>query len=240
MTILKHRQFNKINLIVLMSFFVGLCARLIYLIKYNVQPRDSYKYFQMINEWDRTGAIPSKFYDIPPLGIALMKIPKHFLGVNTHASCLIINMILGFIIVFAIVYLVQTITSNNMILLSAGLIATTNHTLIQFSTQALRENSYLLFVVLWFIIFVKYTYKQKLKYCLLLGVITGISLLCRHEGLELIIFYVLSTLMLKIKHKEISFLKNNIVFLITLGLTVLILSLLLDINIIELYLTCQL
>ena len=175
--------------IVLFCVIAGLLLRIIYLIKYPTQARDAYIYADFIYNWIELGKAPIiKYYDIPPLSIFLLKITTCLTGCDPLKGGIIINMAIGCLLIIVLIELGWSLSQNFFITSITGLLAATHPSLIHYSCQVLRENSYLLFLTLYFYCLTKYFKKRKVVHIFLMANFSAMSVLCRHEGLELIVF----------------------------------------------------
>lgn len=169
----------------------GLFLRIIYLVKYPIQARDAYIYADFIYKWIELGKAPIiKYYDIPPLSIFLLKIPTCLTGCDPLKGAIIINMLIGCMLIIVLVELGWNLSHSSLIALITGLLAATNPSLIHYSCQVLRENSYLLFFSLYVFSLTKFLKTKKPFFIFLMATFSGMSVLCRHEGLELILFSI--------------------------------------------------
>ena len=139
------------------------------------------------------------------------------------------NVVLGLGITILLVDLSARITHSNIIALCVGLIAATHPTLVHYSCQILRENSFILFGTLLWIIMLEYYKRGLLMYVLLGGVISAMSFMCRLEGMEFVFVYTGLILL-----RENNLLKNKIkrclIYLACFALTVAIVIEMLNVN----------
>lgn len=191
--------------------FLSIVLRLLYCLDYQVQPRDAYVYAEQITRWEIEKKPPTE--KTPLLSLYILKIPYHFWGYPILKGGIVMNMLLGIALVLEIMLITQNLFKNHICTLICGLFAATHPSLIHFSCQFLRENTYLVFssAALYFII---RFFRSRKDYHLVLGIAFSIlSYFCRHEGLELFavfciiilyIFWCKKDFVLLLKHSALT------------------------------------
>lgn len=170
---------------------LGGLIRVIYCIVYPVPVRDSFKYKEFIELWDYSGIIPGKSY-YPPLSIFILKIPYSLFGYDVIKGGTIINIVLGLGIIIALIKIAYALFPSKAAALCSGILVATHPTLIHYSCQMTRENSYLFFSCLATYFFIKsLTRTSKLFYVAYAAIFSSCALLCRFEALELFAIFVL-------------------------------------------------
>lgn len=200
----------------------GALIRLIYCIRYPVQPRDAYSYSQIISLWEESGITPrnTNFF---PLSLWFLKTPHHLFQYDSMKSGIMVNMLLGLLIIAIIVNIANHLFKNNYTILFAGLAAATHPALVTFSCSCLRENTYLFFTILTISFLVRYCIRPHFSHLFFAGIFGATAFLCRLEGLEIlpIVFVVFFFLFI---FKKIRFSKavlHGIAFLVVYSLAVL-------------------
>lgn len=164
---------------------LGGMARVFYCWKYPVPVRDAFRYKEFIVQWIDTGIIPEGTY-FPPLGLYLLKIPGSLCGYDIMKGGIVVNMILGLSIILILIKISSCLYPSALSVLCTGLLAAGHPTLIQYSCQMTRENTYLFFSCL----AVLFTIKNSISSChcfiLLVSLFSAAAFLCRFEALELV------------------------------------------------------
>lgn len=176
----------------LLSCLIGAIIRIVYCIKYPVPVKDSYKYslmFQSTNtEWWMSDNNPT-----PPLAIFLLNIPHSFFHYDFIRGGIVVNTVIGLLIICIFVKISLIIIPPKKIAFGVGLLGATHPTLIHYSCQPLRENTFLLFYALAAYNLLKY-YKKETRTSIAMlygGICIAAAVLCRHEGIELFLIYCL-------------------------------------------------
>lgn len=168
--------------IMALCVFLGLMVRLMECIRYPVQPRDAYEYESIIREWEEKGEMPKKYKG--PLSLWLLKLPNHFWGYDTIKGGVIANNVIGILLMLIIMREIGYFFKDDFIVLFVGIIMATHSQLIRFSCFFLRENSYLLFSVLFLVEMARYCSHNRLQHILKAATMGAFAFLCRLEGLE--------------------------------------------------------
>lgn len=179
-------EFQVFFAILISVFMIALLTRCYYIIKYPVQDRDVYVYERLAQE--SVNQEDTRINEtIPPLAVKLIRESDRWLGLGIIKSGIVMNMVLGIGISLITLVIADLICGNPIITMCVGLISATHPTLVHYSTQMLRENSYLFFATLSIMFMVKYAISKKKANIVLIALTTMASTLCRHEGLELIV-----------------------------------------------------
>ena len=206
---------NAIFVIQIVSLTVGAFIRILYCVKYPTPVRDSFEYIDQIKQWSETGTL-SVDGMIVPLGLFILKIPNSFWSIRLFQGSIILNNIFGLAIILSIIKILKISKSNSLILLGA-LIAATHPSLVAFSCEMLRENSYLLMICFSIIAFENYIFKNKITYLCLCAMWVCFAFLCRNEALELLVLFSLAIPFVTPSKKScFDILLFNIVFVLVL------------------------
>ena len=173
---------------ILLCLLTGLLLRVLYIIRYPIQPRDAYSYMNVITKWEKEGFIEDGI-GIVPLSLWILKTPHKLFSIDLLKGGVVINMILGLLIIVVMIRITGAIFHNELIQLFVGLITATHPILIHFSCVFLRENSYLFFSGLALFCLVKYLASPRYLYLSCGSVASSLSFACRLEGLELPLFF---------------------------------------------------
>ena len=146
---------NRLFFVIVICLAIGGLLRVFYCLKYPVPVRDSFSYKFFIEEWVKYGKLPYG-KDFPPLGLYLLHIPSALTGCETIKSSIIMNVLFGMLFICVSVYISKCIFSSTFVQCVIGLIVATHPTLIDYSCQGTRENSYLLFCCLSIFFIIKY------------------------------------------------------------------------------------
>ena len=180
---------------ILPGVILGLLLRLTTIIIYPIQPRDSYTYINFIESWESNSTIPIiNNLDIPPFSLYMLKLPHELWGIDLLSGGIIINMITGIGIIIVFSKIVSLLFPQKTIIFLSGIVFASHPTLINYSIKFLRENTYLFFtaITLYFgIIFYK---KKSIISCFLASFFSCLTFMCRYEGVELILFFIISIL----------------------------------------------
>ena len=163
---------------------VGIIARELYLLKYPVPARDSFVYYDLINNWDTIIKNQIQEERFPPLSIFLLKIPHTLFNYDIIKGAILINCTLGIAVIALIAKIAFLLTKRTIIAFSTGIVFGTHPTLIKYSCEALREKTYIFFLCLSLLYFLFYIRKEKLLMLLLATFFSCCATLCRYEGLE--------------------------------------------------------
>ena len=206
---------NRVFLFCVVFILLGLLFRCIHIFKYSIQSRDSYDYKEEIAEIQKDKSHSGNY---PIVSMYLMSLPSRLFGLDIIKGGVIVNMILGVSIIALIVKTCYNITRSSLLMFYAGIITASYSDFIYFSTQLLRENSYLFFVCAALEMLTRRG-KDSLLKLFLLGFYTICAVLCRFEGLEIIIMYTVfkASAFLFDKHKTgkkfVKFVANYVLYL---------------------------
>lgn len=178
--------FRKKDIVFIICYLVGLIFRIQYLISYPVPVRDSYTYRNMILLWNETGSFPTQ-HSIPPLGIGLFRFLSTHIDYDIIKVSIIANMAIAMSIIFVTIKFASEYIHSFIILLCFGIVLSTHPSLIEYSCEMIRENSFIMFSVISLIALTKFIHTNKYYYLIESGLFSGFSLLCKHEGFELIV-----------------------------------------------------
>jgi len=177
--------------IIAICLAIGVFERLLYCIRYPVMVRDSYIYFNIIKEWNATGQFRTEG-TLPPLSLYLLRIPSHFFSYDIMKGGVLVNVLFGIAIIALSILIVHCICNKLVVDFIFGILVSTHPTLVYYSCQMTRENSYLLFVFLSCLTLIIGIQKNRMIYFMLTGLFSAATYLCRHEALELIPITVLT------------------------------------------------
>lgn len=201
---------RKLFLICIFFVVLGLFFRSFHIIKYSIQSRDSYTYKEEILEMQKNKLQSGIAH---PIGtVYLMSLPSRWFGLDIIKGGIIINMVLGISIIALVIKICYNITRSSLLMVYAGFLSASHSNLIYYSTQLLRETSYLFFVCAALEILTRKETDSFFK-TTLLSLYTTFAILCRLEGIEIIIMYTVfkASAFLLDKHKT----GRNFVKLIT-------------------------
>ncbi len=176
-------------LILFMCVVFGAVIRIVHYIKYPIPVRDAFFYKMVIDEWILQGGINSGLH-IPPLSLYIIKTIAITFGYDIIKSGIIVNHLFGLGIICIIIRIAGCLLNNRLTMLLVGLIAATHPTLVYYSMQSTRENSYLFFFALSLYFFLKYFKKAEYKTLLFTAFFSMASFMCRQEGIEFFIFCI--------------------------------------------------
>ena len=199
----------------ILCLFIGSIVRILYCWKYPVSVRDAFAYSSIIEQWINQGSIPVE-KGTPPLGLFLLKIPAEYFYCDIIKGGIIINMILGLAIIYIIGHIVYEICPSKKTALLIMLIGATHPSMVQYSCQMLRENSYLFFCCLTFYFGIRYIKNKHVFLICPMAFFCATSYLCRHEALENIIIICL-IIFLYPKDRLIKRLNKCFLFVVSLG-----------------------
>ena len=141
---------NVLFLSTIICIIIGIVLREAYLLKYPVPVRDSYKYYEFIKEWNSFSEGPTNG-KYPPLGLFILKIPYSLYNYDIIKGSTLINNILGVAIIILAIRIAFLLSNNYFTTISTGLIFGTHPTLVKYSCEAIRENTYIFFLFLSFL-----------------------------------------------------------------------------------------
>jgi len=177
---------NKRILFIVFIVIISLFLRSFYIIKYPINSRDAYRYQHLIENWEKDKSF-NKSRTLPPLAIYIMRIPYAFANINAIKGGVIVNNILGIMIVLMLTLIVEMLFHNSYLSFYSGIVAATHFSLIMYSCNALRENTYLLGVCAVIASMLKYRMTSKFFYILAMAFWTSWVVLSRYEGIELLL-----------------------------------------------------
>lgn len=177
-----------LSLTYLLFIVLGLSFRCFHIIYYSVQSRDSYVYIGEIYELQEKHTIDGLKH--PALAILFMSIPSVCFGAGIIKGGVIVNMIFGELIIVLLMKICYNLIKSPISVFYAGVLASSNNHLIYYSTQLLRENSYLFFVCAAIELLTRKN-NETLFDTFLLSLITLCAIMCRFEGIEIIVFYTI-------------------------------------------------
>ena len=213
------RENNTSFLTTVLCLSISIIYRIIYILVYPVQPRDTYDYESFIIQWERFDIIQMNS-SFPLFGVYLLKIPHHFFSYDIIKGGVIINMIFGLMTIYVVIIFAHEIFRSNTAALIAGIIAATNTSLIRYSCQMLRENTYIFFYIVTIFFLVRYYNRKDLFDVIMISLGIVSTTLCRKEGLELILI-TLSTITFLLLCRKIRISQGLFHFVATLFLLVL-------------------
>ncbi len=182
-----YKQRN-VFLLCITFMVLGLFFRSYHIIKYSIQSRDSYVYKEDFFELQEN-RLQSKI--LHPLGsVYLMSLPNRWFGLDIFRGGIIVNIILGISIIALVIKICYNITKSSCLMICAGFLTASNSNLIYYSTQFLRETSYLFFICVVLEILTRKE-KDSLFKTFLLSFYTMCAIFCRLEGIEIIVFYTI-------------------------------------------------
>ena len=176
---------------------LGLLLRIIYLIQYPVQPRDSFFYNNIAENTNQIKEILLETRNVP-LSIFLFKVADSFLGLGYIKSGIALNVTLSIFTILFFYIITLILFRNQMLSFFSGLILASNSFLVSNSCKLLRESSYLFFGTLSFLIFLVSIKKKNPLYLFVAGIASVLSLLCKLEGLEIIFIQTFIIMFLKL------------------------------------------
>lgn len=178
-------------LIDILCVALGGLIRVIYCIVYPVPVRDAFAYKEFIELWNYSGIIPGDSC-FPPLSMFLLKTPYSLFEYDVIKGGTIINIVFGLGIIIMLIKISYEIFSSKIAALCSGLLVATHPTLIHYSCQMTRENSYLFFSCLAVLFFIKSLNRSsKPFYVAYAAIFSSCAFLCRFEALELFVIFVL-------------------------------------------------
>ena len=194
---------------------IGFIVRFFYLLVYPVPVRDSFKYMMFIESWLETGEYPTN-YPFPPLSVYLLKLPHELCNCDLIRSGIVVNMVLGLLIIVLIIKISSNLNCSICYSTCLGLIAATHPTLVHYSCQVLRENSFLFFCCLSVLSMISYLKKHNIIYYIASSFFIVSSCLCRYEAMELIVVLGVVILFLNKEKKRKKVLLLFVFFLIAI------------------------
>lgn len=208
---------SKKMLVVLFCTAIGGIIRILYCWKYPIPVRDSYKYYETIQQWNLTQNIPNSHF--PPLGLYIMRLPSIvFNNLDVLKGGIILNVVLGLLLIILTIHLSYYISNSYMIALISGIIVATHPMMVELSCQMLRENSYLICCILFAYCMLKYLSNNKKRNIISASFFSTCAVLCRFEALELsiiLVVLILTQKKLSAKRKIADFMVFNIICIIS-------------------------
>ena len=224
--VLKFLKTKKI--IIILIVLLAFVARIGNVIMHPIPVRDSYIYQKIINDWGENSEYSS---NIPPLGLYMMTLPRKLFGLDTIKSGVSVNMLLGICSVLMITAIAHRIVNSFIIEVGVGVIAATHPTLVHYSCHVLRDNTYIMCLLLLVIEIVEYINKERIRDMVLSGMISAFALASRYEGFEAIIIVCLIVLMKKSRKQKR--LRDLIIYVSTVIVTINILFMLIGVTLNE-------
>ena len=175
--------------IIILCLCLGGAARIFYCIKYPVQPRDVSIYIGEMENWEKEQRIT-----VPYLSLYLLNLPHKILKCDIEKGGICVNVVVGQLIIILSILSFRELSDDKIGLWVVGLVTSTHPTLIQYSCVLLRENTYLLFCIMSINLLILWYKRKSIIYILLGGVTAALSFLCRYEGLEICVIYILMIL----------------------------------------------
>lgn len=169
------------------SLILGGIIRVLHVLVYSVPVRDSYEYIEQIILWQKTGQLSIE-NKTPVLGLLLLRLPNDLWGIDILSGGICMNILLGLLIMLILMTIATKIADSFLITLATGLISATYPTLVHYSCQMIRENSYLFFFSLAALSMVNYAKKAKMFPVIMCGLFTACAILCRYEAIEIPLF----------------------------------------------------
>ncbi len=208
-------------IIIILCLCLGGAARIYYCIKYPVQPRDGYKYIYEIENWKEEQGDDSS--NIPYLSLYLLNPPHKILKCDIIKGGICVNVLVGQLIIILSILSFRELSDNKIGLWVVGLVTATHPALIQYSCELLRENTYLLFCIMSINLLILWYKRKSIIYIFLGGVTAALSFLCRYEGLEICVIYMLVMLFhyktLRIKRLSVHLISFLIVYATSIYVT---------------------
>ncbi len=180
---------------------IGAFARIFYCLKYPVPVRDAYEYAENIADWSETGVLHSS-RRIPPLFLFFVKECSSFFDYDIMKTGVVLNVLFGLVLIGLSIVIANKLSGSWMICFIVGAIAATHPTMVEYSCQLLRENSFLVFLFLEFILLMEYSKTQKLHLILICAFCGMCSVFCRFEGVETIILIIAAIIFFNLKKKH--------------------------------------
>lgn len=191
-------KYNKLFYTAALCMLIGLIARVSYHIAYPVPVRDSYKYVELIENWNKGIKATNR---IPPLSIYIMGIPNRITGYDVYKGGIILNEILSLCTIYVFIQIMSLFTNSNGLLFCIGFAFSTHPTLVKLSGQLLRESPFLFLLCLslkHMILYLKHIGNQYTNIVLSAFFVSS-ACFCRYESIELVIITILLLLFLKTK-----------------------------------------
>ena len=180
---------------------MGAITRIVYCLKYPVPVRDAYEYAGNVADWSETGILHSS-RRIPPLFLFLVKECSRYTDYDIMKTGVVLNVLLGLVLVFLSIIIADKLSGSWLVCLIVGAIAATHPTMVEYSCQMLRENSFLVFLFLEFILLMEYAKTQKIHLILICAFCGMCSIFCRLEGVEIIIPAIAAIIFFNIQKKH--------------------------------------
>lgn len=193
----KSRKSFHTNCILVSIFLISLLIRYLYYVVYPVPWRDAYHYKTIVEECISENQIPSKNIwgkanDTPPLPLYIVWKAYRLFGGDIFHLAISIEMILGSALVCLLWFICKKMFYSKSVATVVSFLAATNPRLLDYSTQFTRDGFYLFFVISSFVLYI-YSLKQKsLKHVAFSALFVMLSIMCRYEGVELILIYSIS------------------------------------------------
>ena len=215
-----HRRFY----IYVIIFVLACIIRIAFMIQNPVRVRDSFEYRNVLENKEKV--VFDKNHVYPPLAMYIIGLPGMITKCNTIKGGCVIDNVLGLMIVLTIMLIAQEFTKSLLNLFCIGLLAATHESLVEYSCEMLRENSFLIFCSIGVLCMVRAIKRRSYLYHVLCGVFFSLGVMCRYEALEFSAIYLITVYLLQrnLKRTIKSTLCFAISFLIVFGIVYLTLD----------------
>jgi membrane protein len=168
----------------------ALAVRLFYCWSHPMETRDGIGYIQFTQRWfeEGTAALPAFLQTQPPLFCYLSR-ALMFIGLSAEAATQLVNLSAGTLLLIPVYFAGKLLFNDKRAGLWLGALSAVMPTLVKYSCERLREGLYFFFAF-WVICFWLHAVKQSrpMQNAFLCGLCAVLSLLCRYEALELLVF----------------------------------------------------
>lgn len=210
------------NWIVALSVvFLGYLIRLFYSLYFSTLSRDSYTYINIIIQSTNMPDLSNQEL-MYSLFIYIYRFIYNLFNLNPYIILRAFTISLGSATVYILLLIAKELSSQKTVWIIGGLFAATNPRLVHYSSQIQRECIYLFFsscILLFLIKWIKYHNKLHL---ISLGVFSSCNCLIRLEALEFIPLISFVILLSKNNCSRFYSIKNFILFLLVLSLSIFI------------------
>ena len=185
---------KKTDCVLIILFIFSLISRLAKLILDPVLMRDSTLYLEQAETWFSTGSYTEALIGgaiRPPIPLYTIKTMMHW-GLESEVSGRVLSIFLGSLVPIIGFLLTKEITKKTKISLAVSLLLAVNPKLIEYSTQPLRDNYYMVAFGLSVLFFLKAAKNRSYyKWVVISGLTSSIAFLCRYEAVELFGVFIL-------------------------------------------------
>lgn len=209
---------NRFFITTIICILLGGLLRISFIIKYPVQPRDSYRYESTIIQWEEKKDIPKESKGV--INLWILSLPHKIFGIDIIKGGIIINLIAGLFLIVIIPGIIRLIFKKGSIVLFSQLLVSTHPQLIRFSTVFLRENIFILFLSLSIYYLVKHIRRNSSLNIYFSAVTASFAFLCRLEGLEIPIIASFLIMVFQRKKSVITILLFITLYLFTTFITI--------------------